>query len=447
MNDFQMSEELQYYNMKAVVQETGLNPMTIRTWENRYDLPRPHRTEGGHRQYTQRDIEIFRWLIARQDEGISIRHAAETWHALEAEGKDPLLSVAEENEEIPTDEILFASDNQLDRLREQWIAVCLAFDRSAAEQILTQAFTYFPAEVVCIELLQKGVAQIGAGWYRGDVTVQQEHFATGLAVRRLEMLVAGIPQPLRSERILVFCAPEDHHVFSPLLLTFLLLRKGWDVIYLGANIPMDALKKTVAQVKPTLVVIAAQQLHSAANLLDTAKLLQEQDVTVGYGGTVFNNIPMLRQHIPGHFLGTTLQIALQRIESLVTVKEKSKSPTTVIDSDLHHQALQEFSARRTMIESHVWGIFNAENKPVKQLMQINADFAQTIMAALRLGNMELLGQNEGWVADLLVSYRPSPEFLHDYLVAYHQAARIHLTESGKLIVDWLTALIVEEGAT
>jgi DNA-binding transcriptional MerR regulator len=45
------------YNLKAVVQETGLKPDTLRAWERRYGQPQPQRTLGGHRLYSQQDIE------------------------------------------------------------------------------------------------------------------------------------------------------------------------------------------------------------------------------------------------------------------------------------------------------------------------------------------------------------------------------------------------------
>ena len=429
--------------MKAVAQETGLNPITIRTWEQRYGLPRPQRTEGGHRQYTQRDIEIFKWLIACQKKGLSIRHAAETWHSLEAQGQDPLSLAAKPQQKLTSVQLQTTPSNQLDELREQWIAACMAFEREAAEALLTQAFSYFPAEIVCTELLQKGIAQIGEGWYRGDVTVQQEHFATALAVRRLEALVAATSQPLHSERILIFCAPDDYHVFSPLLLTFLLLRRGWDVLYLGANVPTETLNKTVAQIAPKLVIISAQQLRAAANLLDVAKLLQEQNVMIGYGGLIFNYTPDLRQYMPGHFLGESLGIALNQIETLLTMAEAPTLPPTITSSDTYQKALEEFISRRAIIESHVWGTFIANNRSIDHLMQINADFSLTLLAALRLGSMELLGQDSTWINDLLISYRPPQDFIDDYLFAYYQAAKIHLSESANLITDWLHTLVAD----
>jgi DNA-binding transcriptional MerR regulator len=78
------------FNLKAVVQQTGLKPDTLRAWERRYGLPRPERSEGRHRLYSRRDIDTVRWLMARQREGLSISHAVELWGQIEASGQDPL---------------------------------------------------------------------------------------------------------------------------------------------------------------------------------------------------------------------------------------------------------------------------------------------------------------------------------------------------------------------
>lgn len=87
------SMEFPTYNLKAVIHETGVKPDTLRAWERRYGLPNPERTTGGHRLYSQRDIDTVHWLVARQEEGLSISHAVNLWHALEAEGKDPLAEM------------------------------------------------------------------------------------------------------------------------------------------------------------------------------------------------------------------------------------------------------------------------------------------------------------------------------------------------------------------
>src|SRR4026207_2567412 len=82
------------YNLKVVLKETGLAADTLRAWERRYGLPVPHRTPGGHRLYSQRDIETIKWLINRQAEGLSISHAVDLWNEQLASGSDPLAGIS-----------------------------------------------------------------------------------------------------------------------------------------------------------------------------------------------------------------------------------------------------------------------------------------------------------------------------------------------------------------
>ena len=78
------------YNLKVVLKETGLAADTLRAWERRYGLPVPQRTAGGHRLYSQRDIETIKWLMKRQAEGLSISRAVDMYNDLLASGSDPL---------------------------------------------------------------------------------------------------------------------------------------------------------------------------------------------------------------------------------------------------------------------------------------------------------------------------------------------------------------------
>ena len=78
------------YNLKVVLKETGLAADTLRAWERRYGLPMPQRTAGGHRLYSQRDIETIKWLMKRQEEGLSISRAVDLWNEQLSSGTDPL---------------------------------------------------------------------------------------------------------------------------------------------------------------------------------------------------------------------------------------------------------------------------------------------------------------------------------------------------------------------
>src|SRR5215208_7309322 len=83
------------FNLKVVLKETGLAADTLRAWERRYGLPIPQRSAGGHRLYSQRDIETIKWLLKRQAEGLSISRAVDLWNEQLASGSDPLAGSGE----------------------------------------------------------------------------------------------------------------------------------------------------------------------------------------------------------------------------------------------------------------------------------------------------------------------------------------------------------------
>lgn len=55
-----------YYSIGDVAERCGINPVTLRAWQRRYGLLKPQRSEGGHRQFDEEDIqrieEIKRWM-------------------------------------------------------------------------------------------------------------------------------------------------------------------------------------------------------------------------------------------------------------------------------------------------------------------------------------------------------------------------------------------------
>ncbi|MEQ4530483.1 MAG: MerR family transcriptional regulator [Mixta sp.] len=54
------------YSIGDVAERCGINPVTLRAWQRRYGLLKPQRTEGGHRQFDDEDVqrieEIKRWI-------------------------------------------------------------------------------------------------------------------------------------------------------------------------------------------------------------------------------------------------------------------------------------------------------------------------------------------------------------------------------------------------
>jgi methanogenic corrinoid protein MtbC1 len=426
------------YNLKAVLQETGLAADTLRAWERRYGLPVPNRTSGGHRLYSERDIYIIKWLIARQAEGLSISRAVDLWNEKTASGSDPLA-----DSPLPTltsasaASAQFAPETNLDALRAHWIKACIDFNESMAEQTLNQAFSMFPVEAVCMEVLQKGMSEIGGLWYENRASVQQEHFASALAMRRIDTLISASPAPTRQQTVIVGCAPNEWHAFTPLLISLFLRRRGLNVIYLGANVPANLFQEMAAKVHADLTVLVAQQLVTAATLLQTSQILDIKDTRVAFGGRIFNTHPLLIRHIAGNFLGETVQEAIGNIEALVTGSVKNPKAEPV--SQEYATAALTFQMRRPHIEA-------ALNQSIRSLshtaetMKIATEFlGNNIIAALELGDMSLIDDEINWVHTLLKANRIPGGSLEEFIQHYANAVKTNVTGSGKPIHDWFSA--------
>jgi DNA-binding transcriptional MerR regulator len=419
------------YNLKVVLKETGIAADTLRAWERRYGLPMPQRTDGGHRLYSERDVEIIRWLLAKQESGLSISRAVDMFNEQLASGSDPLADSHPSSGFAPQT----LSTTNLDALRDEWLNACLAYNEAQAEQIFNQAFALYPVETVATYLIQQGLHDMGEMWYSGKASVQQEHFASGLAMRRLDTLIAASPAPTRKETILLACPPDEWHTFSLVMLHLFLRRRGFNAVYLGANVPLAHVEVTVQTVKPELIVMVAQQLTTAATLRTTAAFLAKQKYLVAFGGRVFNKVPELQKIIHGEFLGESLHDAEARIEQLVGNPVSIKKRSAGVDSE----SAQAFREQRGQIEADLKKRLKKIGLSSDDLNAANYYFGNALAASLELGSPAYLTADMDWIKNLLAQHNLPAESLQGYLGMYSQAVQTTMGKVGSSLGAWLNS--------
>jgi len=420
------------YNLSVLLKETGIGADLVRAWERRYGLPMPQRSKGGHRLYSQHDIEAVKWLMARQEEGLSISRAVSLWRELLAAGRDPLIEYqAAALDKSPV------TDTRIDVLRDRWLEACLSFDGIRAEEVLNHAFALYPVETVCTAMLQQGLHTIGQYWFEGKASVQQEHFATAQAVRRVEALILAAPLPSRDKTVLVGCPSGEWHTFPVLMNTLFLRWRGLRVVYLGANIPAEQMGETAEAVRPDLIVLSAQHLNSAASLQSTA--LQLKDWKLAYGGLIFNREPRLRGRIPAHFLGEDIPEALVRVEQLLV--GASLELIRVERSLRFTETIRLFQERRAKIEGAVEAELTKNNWPTNFLTDANKFFGDGILSAMELGDLGYMLADMGWVHSLLSNRHVGKDRIMPYLNTYAQMIRDEMPAVGFPIADWIEVYV------
>jgi methanogenic corrinoid protein MtbC1 len=425
------------YNLSAVLKETGLKSDILRAWERRYALPKPQRTAGGHRIYSEYDIRTVKWLKARQLEGLIISRAVELWKELIDSGIDPFTQYSQAN--TTAKELLPVADARIDILRKNWLEACYKFDSSKAEDALNQAFALYPVETVCTAILQKALNTIGNEWYLGQASVQQEHFASALAIRRIETLITATPPPTREQVVLIGCPPGEWHTFPTLLLNLLLRRNGLKVIYLGADVPLHQLEDTAHAIHLNLVILAAQQLTTAASLQSAALLLQEIGVPLSYGGHIFNRLPRLQERIPAYYLGENLFEATFLIEELV-VAPISFSKIINLNETLQ-VSTRLFQAKRSSIEHALFNKLQKDGLQIDFILEANTFLGNGLSAALQLGDPAFLEADLEWVKRLLAGRQIPEQSLITYLAAYRNFTHLELGKAATPITEWIDSFI------
>jgi methanogenic corrinoid protein MtbC1 len=240
-------------NIAALTRRTGVPADTIRKWEQRYGVLRPERTPGGQRRYSELDVARVEWLKARLAEGYRIGEAA---------------SLLGFGGAVPT---------TAQELRKSIVEATRANDVDALTQLVNQSLALHPLEDAFVTVLGPALVEIGELWEAGDVTVAQEHLASGTIRASVQRLLADARAGIRGVAVLA-CAPEERHEIGLLMLGVLLRAHGWQVAYLGADTPTDDAAKLAQRLDASLLCFSASNGERAAAL---QRELRKTDVPSG----------------------------------------------------------------------------------------------------------------------------------------------------------------------
>jgi len=241
------------YKMGTIARLTGLNAALLRAWERRYDLLEPERTEGGHRLYTEEDLQVLLQVKERIDEGASIGEVAR-------QGRRDLLThglVATAPgrpgpDEADPEATAPESRTELERCLDAVVAAAVALDRPALDRALDRAFSLVSPEHAVALVLEPAAHRIGELWVAGKCSVAGEHLASSTFIRRMHKLLEATNSTLGSSAPLVVtaCFPDEQHEVGALVVAYYLNLHGIRVTHLGASLPFEELERALEVMRP-----------------------------------------------------------------------------------------------------------------------------------------------------------------------------------------------------
>ena len=220
--------------MAVVTQRTGLTSHAIRAWERRYGVVEPGRSAGGHRLYSDREVERLRLLHKLTLGGRQIGQLASM-------SDEDLAELLREDETAgataPRSDAAGAEDNGSARFLEEAVAAVHSLDAETLDAVLRRAAIGLETMVYLERLMTPLLQRVGDDWANQDVTPAHEHLASAV-VRRVGGWLLDNLEPEGDAPSLVVATPAgDRHELGALAAAIAAASAGWKVLYLGPDLP------------------------------------------------------------------------------------------------------------------------------------------------------------------------------------------------------------------
>ena len=139
----------------------------------------------------------------------------------------------------------FAARTDAPVLSRRYVDALRVAQPAAAERVVDDALAagLAPAAIQSL-VIEPAMERIGRLWEANAITVADEHLATAISqsvlVRLFDRLTVAPPRS--RERVLLAAVEGQHHVLGLRMIADVMEGAGFDVLYLGADVPVDALR-------------------------------------------------------------------------------------------------------------------------------------------------------------------------------------------------------------
>ena len=215
------------YTIKDLEQISGIKAHTIRIWEQRYGFLQPQRTETNIRSYSADELKVILNVSLLNKYGYKISHINK-------------MSSAEIEDKIFG---LNHLDAEKERVVNALIKDMVSLDMLSFERQLDNYIAQKGVEKTITEIIFCFLERVGVLWITNHINPAQEHIAYNIVRQKIILGIEKLPKMHINAKLIVLFMPEgEYHEIGLLFVHFLLKSKGYNVDYLGTNVPIVDLK-------------------------------------------------------------------------------------------------------------------------------------------------------------------------------------------------------------
>ena len=262
------------YTIKQAARLSGVSEASLRAWERRYGVVVPQRNESGYRVYSPEDLAAVSSMRRLVEDGWSAAEAANavrTGTVPDVVDREAVLE-AEPARSNDTEATNAATATQL------FLSAAARLDTAGIEQSLDRGFALGSFEYVVDSWLFPTLEALGSAWASGAVDVAAEHAASHAVHRRLSTAFEAAGSRSRGPAVVVGLPSGSQHELGALAFATAIRRRGLDVLYLGANVPVDSWETAVRSRAARAAVLSVVTPADRPQALAVAERLLGHDV-------------------------------------------------------------------------------------------------------------------------------------------------------------------------
>ncbi len=174
------------------------------------------------------------------------------------------------------------------------------------------------------DILQESQYQLGRLWETNKITVAEEHMATAITQFVMAQIYPLIEPPgqVRGKMVITGVEGEMHQIGANMVADVLEV-KGWDVRFLGTNMPHQGILKAVEEHQAVVVGISATMLFNLPKVIQIIEQLRVKfdadDLKIIVGGASFRQVPEMYLEIGADGFAPDLITTIDFLETIFPV--------------------------------------------------------------------------------------------------------------------------------
>jgi len=293
---------MNHFPIRTISELTGVPTTTLRAWERRYGLLKPDRTAKGHRLYSANDIDLIKEIVKLLKTNHTISEAIRII-------KNPELNVLTSPE----------TDDHWAHYQQRLLKSIENFNEQNLDTTYNEALSIYPNDMVTEQVIIPVMKALGERWQTRDAGIAEEHFFSAFLRNKLGARLHHESNRSRGSKILVSCLSGEHHELGILLFCIAAISHGYQVLYLGTDMPPSQLSKVVERTNVSAVLLSATNVSLWQDDIAQAlkNTIQSIDVPVMFGGELSEAHKEKLESIGGFVLGSDHVKAIERMESII----------------------------------------------------------------------------------------------------------------------------------